>query len=566
MCASGHRIVPIPFVVFLALALSFAALAADQPQTRPDAIVAETMAVHLADKNDCMRQEARSALLRIGGPAVPVLVKALDHKQASVRRLAAETLGSIKPPAQDAVPALIARLKDSSPGVRTASLEALQRIGEPKEQIINAIASSLGDEDPDVREAAVNNLRSMGRDAIKTTPRLLKLKYNDSDEAVRNAAGVALDRVGPKAYFYCVFLVVLAVLSYHLFLRWRTDRLRALYAILPACFGHPIYLVLALFMMDKLGVSQDSHDLNLSGAVGYTTIVLLLFLLRFSFFLYLAWVNTRSSLEKVYRHAAVAYCSVHSNCIFGVIMFVWFLNPLDPSGGIVYVLVFFVTGIAGIIQSAYGLAQAFFPERWAPPDEIVVEHKKEGVVRLPLAPEETRKRLVAGALMGCLILLMIGAGVSLQMPDRKQENEQELHFRQMLARKKADSAEYHLMLGRSYAGEYPVNRSDDIKERYARAFVEYNKAIELDPNLAWAYKQRANAYSGLKDYARAVEDYNTFERLSDVVDWQLYGSRARAYRALGMYDKMCEDSLKECCGDYSRDSYKKLVEEGLCKY
>jgi HEAT repeat protein len=158
---------------------------ADQRLAHPESRVAETMAVHLADKDDCKRQEARSALVRIGRPAVPVLVKALEHPQASVRRLAAETLGSIKPPAEDAVTALIVRLRDSNPQVRAACLETLRRIGGPREQVMDALASALGDADPYVREQAVWSLSYIGRDAKAAAPLLKKRKNDDHDEAVR---------------------------------------------------------------------------------------------------------------------------------------------------------------------------------------------------------------------------------------------------------------------------------------------------------------------------------------------------------------------------------------------
>ena len=536
---------------------------------------AEAIAVHLADKNDCVRHPAGVALANIGRPAVPVLVKALDHKQASVRRLAAETLGRIKLPAQDAVPALIARLKDSSPRVRTASLEALQRIGAPKEQIIEAISSSLGDEDPDVREKAVWSLSYIGHDAKATAPLLKKQRDNDNDEAVRYAAGRALKSIGPTTvieylvtYYYCILFVILTGLVFRLFFWGRPRMLKMLYGFIPACFGHPIYITLAAYITYRVGLlTEKGGNVSELNAIAFITALLGLFLLRYAFFLFIAWMNTRSALPAVVPHATDAYFKVHRYCVFGLLWFAAWIGPLEGNVvGFVYYPLILLTGAAGIVQSLVSLFHAIFPERWAPPDEIAVEHKKEGVDRSPLAPEETRQRRVAGALMGCLVLLAVAAGAALQASAREKDRGQEEHFQQMLAREKPGSAQYHLMLGQSYSGFYPVNPRIDLKEGYARALVEYNKAIELDPNLAWAYKQRAHAYSAQNDHERAVKDFNTFEKLSDVVDWNLYASRARAYKALGMYDRMCEDRLKECCGDYSRDSYKKLVEEGLCKY
>jgi hypothetical protein len=528
---------------------------------------AEAIARALADNSDSIRHSAWLAMVHMGRPAVPVLVKTLQHQQASVRFLAADALSHIGPPAQDAVPALIQRLNDEDKSVRVKSLEALRRIGEPKDQIIDAIASALGDENPGVREAAVNNLRDMGRDAIKTAPRLFMLKYSDSDKAVRSAASVALDRAGPTFYFYCILLVLLAGLIWRLFLRGNESKLKTLYGFVVACFGHPVYLYLALYLTYKWNLNSDTRDLSLSSAVGYTTILLMLFLLRFGIFLYHAWDHTRSPIEKVYPHAAAAFFRAHRYCVLGVPLYVWLLYPLDASGGIVYLPVFFITGIAGIVQSLYSLGQAFSPERWAPPDEIVVAHNKEEADRAPLDPKDERRRRVAGVVPWCLGVMTIAAVAAfLLMGDWEREDHQKVHFRQMLAREKPGTAEYHYMLGESHAGYYPSDRSGNMKERNAQALEEYNKAIAADPNYARAYKGRGHAYQELNDYERALDDYNTFARLSDVVDEYFYRNRAAVYKALGMYDKMCADYLKACSGNYSCDSYKKLVAEGLCKY
>ncbi len=561
-----YRIAAVLFCTSLFLGSSIAMAGADPRLAHPESRVAETMAVHLADKDDCKRQEARQALVRIGRAAVPVLVKALEHPQASVRRLAAETVGSIKPPAEDAVPALIARLRDSNPQVRAACLEALRQIGEPKEQVIDAIMSAMDDESPSVRETAVNNLRRMGRDAIKATPRLLKLKYSDSDERVREAAGNALSRVGPVVYFYCILLVFLVGLVWRLFLRDSGDRMKALYGIAAACFGHPVYLLLALYVTYTLNLASDSGEPSLSSVVGYTTFLILLFLLRYGFFLYHAWDRTRSTLEKLHPYAAIAYFEAHGYCILGVLMFLWLLEPLDASGGIVYVPVFFIAGIAGIVQSIYSLGCASSPEKWAPPGEIVVAQGKGEADRIPLDPEDERRRRLASVIPACLGVLVIASVVAFALAgERGRGDDQKVHFSQMLAREKPGTAEYHYMLAESHAGHYPSDRSGDRVKRNAQALEEYNRAIAADPNFARAYKGRAFAYMVLNDYERAVEDFNAFERLSDVVDWSFYTGRARAYKALGMNDRMCEDYRNSCCDRNSCEPHRKLVKEGLCR-
>jgi HEAT repeat protein len=527
---------------------------------------AESIAALLAEKDDCIRHSAWLALVHMGSPAVPVLIRTLEHQRASIRYLAADILGRIKPPAQDAVQALIQRLNDKDRSVRAKSLEALRWIGEPKEQIVDALMSALDDESPAVREEAVNNLRLMGRDAIKATPRLLRLKYFDSDDRVRELAGIALDRVGPLVYFYCILLVFLLGLVWRLFLRKCNNRLNKLYGFIATCFGHPLYLMLALYLTYKMNLSSDTRDPSLSNIVGFTTFLILLFLLRYGYFLYYAWNRTRISLETLHPYAAAAYLRAHWYCTPGVLLFIWFLEPLDPSGGIVYMPVFLITGIAGVAQSIYSFGKAFSPERWAPPDEIVVARTEEEMEHIPLDSKDERNRRIARVIAYCLGLVIAIVAVIGLAGDRDRENYQEVHARKMLAREKPGTAMYHHMLGEKYAGYYPSDRSGDMKKRSAQALEEYNKTIAADPNFARAYKGRGHAYYDLNDYERALEDYNTFERLSDVVDSQFYISRARAYKSLNMVDKMCEDRLKASCGYYSRDSYKRLVEEGLCKY
>ena len=534
----------------------------------------DLIAAGLADKQECIRWRSWVALKEMGGPAVPALIMTLEHKQASTRRLAAETLGRIGPPAKDAKPALILRLKDDTPVVRSASLEALRQIGEPKEQIIAAIASSLTDRDPYVRETAVSLLGLIGRDAKNTAPLLKTLKDGDSDESVRDAASWALKAIGPTTvleylvkYYYFILFVLAAGLVCCLFLRTRQNIPKTLYGIVCACFGHPIYVTLAAYITYRIGlVTGQGGNESQVNIIGFITVLLVLFLLRFVFFLYVAWINTRSPLSAVLPHAANAFYGIHKYCVFGLPWCAAFMVPIEGNVfGFIYFPLIFLTGVAGLVQSSFSLGQATFPERWAPSDEIVVLRKQEDVELPPLPQEELQWRRRGKMLIACLSLLIAGAVTTAVMTSgQDRKDTQEDHFRRMLARENPGTAKYHHMLGEKYAGVYPVNTSMNREEGYAKALEEYNKAIALDPNLSRAYRNRGYAYMGLKDYLRALDDFNSFERLSDVVDSRFYGDRARAYEALGMKDKMCEDYQRSCCGPVCVD-YKRKVEEGLCK-
>ena len=67
------------------------------------------------------------ALSKIGEPAVPGLIKALEHKQPTVRAQAARALVRIE--SYQAIPALIKALDDPEPTVEHYAWEALQRMG-----------------------------------------------------------------------------------------------------------------------------------------------------------------------------------------------------------------------------------------------------------------------------------------------------------------------------------------------------------------------------------------------------------------------------------------------------
>ncbi len=43
---------------------------------------------------------------------------------------------------------------------------------------------------------------------------------------------------------------------------------------------------------------------------------------------------------------------------------------------------------------------------------------------------------------------------------------------------------------------------------YQNAICSYDRAIEINPNLAKAYCKRGNAYGNLKDYQNAIRSYD----------------------------------------------------------
>jgi HEAT repeat protein len=75
-----------------------------------------------------LEAEAANALMAIGAPAVPELVRALENVNPLVRRWAANILAGMGPEAQQAVPALTEAMSDEDAGVRAAARAAMDAI------------------------------------------------------------------------------------------------------------------------------------------------------------------------------------------------------------------------------------------------------------------------------------------------------------------------------------------------------------------------------------------------------------------------------------------------------
>lgn len=85
--------------------------------------------VELLKSNEgSVREDARSKLVKIGKPAVPLLISVLTHDDAQTRWEAAKALTEIHDPA--AAPALVRALRDDNSGVRWLAAEGLIGLGE----------------------------------------------------------------------------------------------------------------------------------------------------------------------------------------------------------------------------------------------------------------------------------------------------------------------------------------------------------------------------------------------------------------------------------------------------
>jgi HEAT repeat protein len=89
---------------------------------------ADALVGAIAGDLPCLHRAAAQALQEMGSPAVPTLIRALQHPDNHVRWHAARALGKIGTP--EAIPVLIQTLEDVDSGVRWLAGEALIHIGD----------------------------------------------------------------------------------------------------------------------------------------------------------------------------------------------------------------------------------------------------------------------------------------------------------------------------------------------------------------------------------------------------------------------------------------------------
>jgi HEAT repeat protein len=100
-------------------------------------------------------QEAMTALVQLGKPAVIPVISALHDEKADVRKNAAKALGYMNDPR--AVDPLINALGDSDTNVRKTAIESLGKLGNPR--AVGPILASLKDRKTIIQNAAFDALR-----------------------------------------------------------------------------------------------------------------------------------------------------------------------------------------------------------------------------------------------------------------------------------------------------------------------------------------------------------------------------------------------------------------------
>jgi hypothetical protein len=90
-----------------------------------------------------LQETAIDSLGRIGAPAVPGLIQALEHPNRDQRLRAAKVLARIGPDAAQAVPILVELLNDQDEEIRKASARALGQIGPAAESAVEPLLNMI---------------------------------------------------------------------------------------------------------------------------------------------------------------------------------------------------------------------------------------------------------------------------------------------------------------------------------------------------------------------------------------------------------------------------------------
>lgn len=124
--------------------------------------------------------------------SVPGLIRGLEHSDADVRLVAAQSLGAMGTEAGVSVPALVALLNDPVTGCRQAAVDALGAIGAPAGPATVLLAEVALNDHRKVRAAACRALGAIGWHN-ETTVSALTQALKDADMAVRVQAARSVD-------------------------------------------------------------------------------------------------------------------------------------------------------------------------------------------------------------------------------------------------------------------------------------------------------------------------------------------------------------------------------------
>jgi len=147
---------------------------------------------------NCRYREVCPAVLalgKIGQPALPALLEALEHENAFVRAAAARALREpLWEKAKDAIPALLMTANDSNSLVRNNATVALGKIF--PENHIPVLVYALQDRDDDVRYSAAQALARPGLELKKYIPALIADLKNRNPLSIGIAGSTLIELLG----------------------------------------------------------------------------------------------------------------------------------------------------------------------------------------------------------------------------------------------------------------------------------------------------------------------------------------------------------------------------------
>ncbi len=127
--------------------------------------------------------------------ALPELMRAAEDRDAELRCLAVQALGSMGKRAWSANVVLTAATRDKDVHVRRAAVVAMGKLGKFPTSAFPAFIACLGDPDSLVREFTMNTFEELGSNAVGTLVRAL----GDTCVVVRRSAAMTLGRLGEGA-------------------------------------------------------------------------------------------------------------------------------------------------------------------------------------------------------------------------------------------------------------------------------------------------------------------------------------------------------------------------------
>ncbi len=178
----------------------------------------EDLAKLLADADPKVSSEAAMALAKIGAPAaaaVPALTKALEKAVAGAGEkplepqedrtgyAAAYALGRIGPPAASAAPELLKAVAGGDASLKLIGAWALAQIepasAEAAAKSVPILIAGLANAVPKYRQGAAESLGNLGPLAKDALAQLQKTAKEDPDQAVRQAAAQAVEKISEAA-------------------------------------------------------------------------------------------------------------------------------------------------------------------------------------------------------------------------------------------------------------------------------------------------------------------------------------------------------------------------------